>query len=134
MNIDNDSQFGFGDSDGLAHFFLTHRFVHDQYQPVLQTNFGSSFSTFGIGSSAAEAAWAELMRQPKPVRQIPAPLSDWLTLHQRLHDAEYSIIGGTGNIAPDISEVDFSDPEQFYSWLYGHQQMHDYTNNALGIP
>jgi len=133
MNIDLDSQFLFGDTAGLRNFFLVHRFAHSAYQDKLQANFGVSFSTFPLTSGAAETDWEQLMQRGEKVRQIPQALGDWLILHANLHTSEYAAIGGPGNVAPDLSTVDFSDPGQFADWMYAHQQMHDYEAAILGV-
>jgi hypothetical protein len=133
MNIDLDSQFQFGDAAGLRSFFLVHRFVHSAYQDVLQTKFGVSFSTFSLTSDAAEREWEQLMQQGEKSGSIPPALGDWLRLHADLHSGEYAAIGGSGNTAPDLSTVDFSDPAQFADWMYAHQQMHDYEAQQLGV-
>lgn len=131
MSIDLDSQFPFGDEEGLKNFFLVHRFSHESYETKLQTLYGASFLTLGLSSEAAEEAWAALMRDKKGP---PAPeVLDWLQMHAALHTAEYALIGGSGNIPPDLSIVDFSDERQFYDWMQAHQEMHDYTDSQLGV-
>ena len=133
MNIDIDSQFPFGDAVGLRQFLLVHRFVHQSYQDALQAQYGQSFSTFGLNSQSAEQDWIESMEKRRRGSETLS-LSDWLSLHASLHAAEYAVIGGTGNVPPDLSTVDFADPQQFADWMNTHQIMHDYTNQQLGIP
>jgi hypothetical protein len=133
MNIDLDSQFQFGDAAGLKMFMLTHKFVHDQIALFAQAKYGSSFSGYGLMSPFAEAAWEELMKGER-TENIPPALQDWLQLHAILHDEEYALIVGVSSIGqPDLSLVNFSDQQQFYDWMYVHQQLHDIEQGILGF-
>jgi hypothetical protein len=131
MNIDLVSTLDFSDTDGLLHFLNDHRFVHDQESTYLTAQFGGQFPTFGLFSSIAEDNWIQLMR----TRQGPVPraLQDWLQIHASIHNQTYQAIAGEGTVAPDLSVVDFSKPDQFYDWMYVHQQMHDYEQQFLGF-
>lgn len=131
MNLDIASSIDFGDSDGLLHFFNDHRFVHEEESIALTAKYGGVFSTFGLFSSLAEDAWINLMR----TRQGPPPqaLIDWLQVHAFIHDQTYAALAGSGTTAPDLSVVDFSKEDQFYDWMYVHQQMHDYEQQTLGL-
>lgn len=136
MNIDFDSQMIFGDKEGLSSFLLTHRFAHNEIQAFLKVKKGVDFSTFGLTDGAAEDEWAALMKagiDGKKVGKPPEALRDWLQRHAELHIAEYNAILGTGTQAPDLSQVDFSVPSEFYDWMYAHQSMHDYEQQVLGF-
>ena len=131
MNLDLHSQLAFGDSTGLQAFFLLHRFVHEQEARALSDTYGGAFSTFGLSSQVAEGEWASLMRA-EPRQPIPAALSDWLRFHAAIHNITFQTIQ-SGGVAPDLSVTDFSQPTQFYDWMFVHTQMHDYEQQTLGL-
>ena len=131
MNLDAASNFSFGDRAALQQFFMAHRFVHEQEATALTAKYRVPQSTFGVSSSAAEEAWASAMRdQDAEAAKSPA-LTDWLQLHATIHNQTYFLL--TGSDAPDLSTVDFSDPGQFYQWMYAHQTMHDYEQSTLQL-
>jgi len=132
MNLDLASIISHGDKAALQDFFLVHRFVHDSEADAISAQLGIPFPTFGVADSSAEEAWVETMRAEKGQPPPPA-LSNWLALHAQIHQAAYAAIGGTANLAPDLSVADFAAPEQFYDWLYVHQTMHDYEQSSLGV-
>ena len=132
MNLDAASVFSFGDTLALKSFLLLHRFVHTAEATALTAKFVVPCSTFGLGGSLAEEAWGELMSAGER-RPTPPPLKDWLQLHAQLHVQAYTLLGSAPSTAPDLSEVDFSSPEEFYDWMQAHQDMHDYEMAALGL-
>jgi hypothetical protein len=133
VNLDISSTFNFGNTDALRHFMLDHRFVHELESVALKSKFNAQQSTFGLGSSVAEAEWAELMRGDPGHGQAPPALRDWLLLHAEMHVQAYTLLGQSPTFAPDLSVVDFSVPGQFYDWMYAHQQMHDWEQSQLGL-
>lgn len=129
MNLDLAASFNYGDAVGLRDFMLVHRFVHDETAAALAAQKGVSPNTFGVSSSAAEEAWVAAMRDEGEER--PRVLRDWLELHATIHQQTYQAIGQVD--APDLSSVDFSDPQQFSDWMFAHQQAHDYEQLNLGL-
>jgi hypothetical protein len=121
----------FGDAAGLKDFFLVHRFVHDQTAAALAKQVNRSVSTFGLSSSAAEEAWAMLMREGSG--SIPLALTDWLKFHADIHTTTYTLLGQPGTVAPDLSVADFSQAQGFNDWMFVHQQMHDFESSQLGL-
>jgi hypothetical protein len=134
-NIDIVSNMPFNDASGVAQFMLAHYQNHNQIGAALLAQYKQGTSTFGLQSPAAEQAWVDLMRahQRGEQRQTPQPLADWLHLHATLHNAEYTIILPSLTQTYELEDVDFSDPEQFYDWLQGHQQIHDFEQGLLGF-
>jgi hypothetical protein len=132
MNIDLFASTVFGDAQGLASFFLAHRFIHDATAKALTAQFGSAASTFGLSSGTAERAWAELM-QGEAGTPPPDALKDWLKYHADIHSESYTLIAGTGTVAPDLSLADFSQEQGFADWMFVHQQMHDFEYQQLGL-
>ena len=57
-------------------------------------------------------------------------LQAWLQRHQDIHNQMDAILGIAGN---DISDVDFSKPDQVASWIWLHAQEHFQANLKLGI-
>ena len=131
MNLDLASNFDFGNEKALQTFFFDHRVVHEQTSATLTAKHGGAFSTFGISSPIAENQWLEAMKTSQG--PMPDALQDWLRYHAAIHNATYLTIAGSGTVAPDLSVVDFSKADQFYDWLYVHQQMHDFEQSSLGI-
>ena len=131
MNIDLASTFDFGNTDALRTFMAVHRSVHDATSAALSAKYAGSFSTFGLSAGVAEGQWIEIMRTRRG--PMPEALNDWLRYHAQIHNATYARLAGTGTVAPDLSVVDFSKETEFYDWMYVHQQMHDYEQDALGI-
>lgn len=133
MNIDLASQINFADAQGLRDFFLVHQFVHDEEAAALTAQFGVPATTFGVLSPAAEEAWVQLMAAGSPRQPAPLALQDWLRLHAQIHINTYAQLGQNPTTAPDLSLVDFSSPNEFYDWMYVHQQMHDFEQSTLGV-
>lgn len=133
MNIDLASTFEFGNVPALRDFLLVHRFVHDATAKALTAKYQVVASTFGISGESAENEWAALMRSQQRGQPVPAGLQVWLELHAQIHINTYALLGQNPTTAPDLSVVDFSSPEQFYDWLYVHQQMHDFEQSSLGL-
>lgn len=136
MNIDLAANTGFNDRQGLQNFFLVHRFVHDQTASALTARFGIPVTTFGVSGQAALDAWLEAMQKGargEKTGKVPAALQDWLNLHADMHNQSYTLLGQSPTVAPDLSEVDFSSPEEFYDWMQSHQAMHDFEYQELGL-
>jgi hypothetical protein len=131
VNLDLASTFDFGNETALKTFFFDHRVVHEETATALTNTYGGAFSTFGIASPIAEGQWLEAMRSRKGP-MLPA-LQDWLRFHAQIHNTTYMRLAGTGTLAPDLSIVDFSKEDQFYDWIYVHQEMHDFEQDTLGI-
>lgn len=132
MNIDVVSTFDFGNAEALRDFLLVHRFVHEAEAAAFQAQFGVAQGIFGLSGAAAEEAWAAMMQAGERVATPPA-LQDWLQLHATMHVEAYSLLGSSPQTAPDLSQVDFSSPEDFYDWMSAHQEMHDFEQQALGL-
>jgi hypothetical protein len=133
VNIDLAATTGFNDRSGFFNFMLVHRFVHEQAAAAISAKFGVPFSTFGLSSRLAEEAVAELMAQGKPGQRAPAGLQDWLKVHADIHVQSYTLLGQSPTVAPDLSQVDFGSSDQYYDWMYVHQQMHDFEYQQLGL-
>lgn len=56
--------------------------------------------------------------------------SNWLYMHQNIHNLMDSVLGIAGN---DLSDVDFKNPEQLSSWIWLHAQEHYQAAQILGI-
>lgn len=133
MIIDLAATTTFGDDQGMKNFFFVHRFVHDATAQALTARFGVNASSFGIVDSLAEDAWLKLMRDKKPGQKIPNSLLGWLKIHSDMHIATYTLLGQTPTTAPDLSQVDFGSEDQFYDWMFVHQEMHDFEQQSLGL-
>jgi len=131
MNLDIASTLNFGDEGGLRHFFLDHYTVHLQTANALSVKYSAPFSTIGLMDVLSEDAWVGLTTGR--LKQTTPALRDWLILHATIHDTTEQQIVSVGLYAPDLSVVDFSQPGQFYDWMYVHQEMHDYEQQALGL-
>lgn len=133
MIIDLSATTSFGDDSGMKNFFLVHRFIHDQTAAALTAKFNVAASSFGIFDSNADTEWLKLMKDAKAGTTPPPALRNWLQVHADIHVANYVLLGQTPTTAPDLSVVDFGDQEQFYDWMYVHQQMHDFEQASLGL-
>ncbi len=131
MNLDISSTFGFGNVEALRVFWLDHIMAHNQEADALSATFGGSFSTGGLDSQIALDAWERLMTERPGT--IPESMRLWLAWHAVIHNQSYAALASTGTVAPDLSQVDFGQPLQFYDWMYVHQQMHDFEQQQLGI-
>ena len=134
MNLDIFSQIEFGDGHGVRAFMLAHSLIHDEEAVAIAAQFGVSQSTFAMRNGSAEDAWVARMAERGEKGQIPFALQDWLEWHADIHNQTYQIIGGNAGVqAPDLSQVDFGNAEQFYDWMQSHQQMHDFEQQSLGL-
>jgi hypothetical protein len=133
MNIDLASTINFGDIQGLRNFWIVHSFVHLAEATAFTQKYGVPFSSALIDSAGAEDAWTQVTQAGKPGQPVPPVLRDWLQNHAQNHINAYTLLGQSPTDAPDLSQVDFSSPDQFYDWLYVHQQMHDFEQTSLGI-
>ena len=133
MIIDLAATVGFKDLSGMRNFFLVHRFVHDAEAQALTQRYAVPASSFGISDQSAEEVWLNLMQQGKPRQPMPKSLTNWLRNHADIHIANYTLLGQTPTAAPDLSQVDFGSQEEFYDWMYAHQQMHDFEQSSLGL-
>ena len=57
-------------------------------------------------------------------------LENWLFLHQDIHHRLNTLLGVAGN---DLTDVDFSKPEEAASWIWLHAQEHLQQATRLGI-
>jgi hypothetical protein len=133
VNIDLASTINFGDIPGLRNFWIVHTLIHNAEATAITQKYSQPFSSFGIDSAGAEDAWTQLTQAGKPGQPVPPVLRDWLANHAQIHTNTYSLLGQSPTEAPDLSQVDFSSPDQFYDWFYVHQQMHDFEQQQLGI-
>jgi hypothetical protein len=133
MNMDLASTINFGDIPGLRNFWIVHSFVHLAEATAFTQKYHVPFSSALIDSASAEDAWTKLAQSQKPGQPCPPVLRDWLQNHAQNHINAYTLLGQSPTDAPDLSQVDFSSPDQFYDWLYTHQQMHDFEQTSLGI-
>lgn len=133
MNLDIASQIEFGDAEGLRAFALTHRFVHLQTALVFATTNNIVIPSGGLWGQAYEDAWITQMLASIEGENIgiPPPIADWLRQHAQLHQDEYT--GLQIGDAPDLSNVDFGKPSQFYEWMDAHRLIHETVQNILGI-
>lgn len=135
MNIQAQSQIGFGEEEPLRDFFFVHRLVHLQVDGVIVNAGGGSMPNATIDSERALEGWIAQMRRGRDPNMIAEPgaayaLSDWLQLHDNLHQAEYAAL--RLGLAPALSEVDFTQQNQFYDWMYAHSAIHDTLDQATG--
>jgi hypothetical protein len=132
VNIDVFANTRFGDEEGLKTFFLAHRFIHEQTGLALSQKFKVPVNTYGVSDALAQEAWIARM-QSKEGGPIPKALADWLFLHSQMHVNTYILLGQSDTAAPDLSNVDFGNPQQFDDWMSAHQQMHDFEQSQLGL-
>jgi hypothetical protein len=133
MIIDLAASAGFSDQSGMQNFFLVHRFVHDETAAALTAKYNVAQSSFGVTDQIAEREWLKLMADAKPGQPVPPALQIWLQVHNDIHVATYTLLGQTPDGAPDLSLVDFGSEQEFYDWMYDHQQIHDWEQQSLGI-
>jgi hypothetical protein len=57
-------------------------------------------------------------------------LETWLSVHQETHNQVNQVLGIRGN---DLSDVDFSNPQQLASWIWLHAQEHVQASDRLGL-
>jgi hypothetical protein len=130
VRIDLSATMNFGDNDALQHFFLDHRLIHEQEARAITTRTGQVHSTFGVFDALAEESWLAL--NSRQTREPSRPLLNWLILHSSVHQNLVAALAGA-DIQTDLSIVDFSDADQFYDWMYVHQQYHDFEQQQLGL-
>jgi hypothetical protein len=133
MNIDIFSQVDFGDAEGLRGFFLAHRFTHAQTALALAVAGSGVTPGGGLWGQLYEDSWIEQMRatlREEPI-EVPPAVRDWLNQHAQLHQDEYSALS-IGDV-PDLSNVNFGSPSQFYDWMDAHRQVHDIVAGVLRI-
>jgi hypothetical protein len=133
MIIDLAATTGFSDQSGMRNFFLVHRFVHHQTAAALTAKYHVAASSFGITDENSEKEWLALMQKAKPGQMPGMALRNWLTVHNAIHVANYVLLGQTPTGAPDLSQVDFGSQDQFFSWMYDHQLVHDFEQSSLGL-
>ena len=100
----------FDDEDSMKYFRLQNSLSH--------SNIAKSFKRSGL-----------------PIESYPLNTvgdeKDWLLVHNEVHQQEIVNLGITEQV--DLSEVDFSNQEQFYEWMQRHALLHQYVENALGL-
>ena len=132
MNIDAVSNMRYGDITGLRDFFLVHWMVHLEIDAALVKKGSASLPNAALDSEAALSAWVGAMTSGKnPTDDDFIAIMDWLQLHANLHDMEYSALG-YGD-APDFSELDLTNSNEFYTWMFAHAAVHDLLGQALSI-
>lgn len=135
MNIQPQSQISYGDEEGLRDFFFVHRLVHLQVDTAIVQAGGGSVPNSTIDSERGLDGWIAQMRKgADPSHEVSDAesyaLTDWLQLHDNLHQAEYVALQ-LGQ-APNLSTVDFSKANEFYDWMYAHSAVHDTLNQVTG--
>lgn len=134
MNIDLYGLFEFGDEDGVKQFVFAHRFTHDFEAQALQAQFGANIDTYGLDGNEIVDPWIDLMRGQGKEDGQPRVIADWLEVHNENHQLMLSYLGSTGTVSDtDLSQVDFSDPDQMAQWLTLHQYLHEFEQQALGL-
>lgn len=134
MNMDLYGLFEYGDEDGVKVFVLAHRFAHEAEAAAINAQFGSNIDTFSIGNNDIVEPWIAIMRGD--IDRMPESLSEWLELHNENHqDMLEILVGGILSTvsSTDLSQVDFSDPDQLFQWLTTHQQIHAAEQQILGL-
>ena len=102
------------DARSLAHFAFINRMSHQSIAAAIftQTN-GANI--------------------PLPVLD-PIPLGNalrtWLVQHQQTHNQQNAILGILGN---DLTDVDFTKPEQVSAWIKLHADEHTQAHNILSL-
>lgn len=66
-----------------------------------------------------------------PIQTMSEDKSVWLAAHQRMHQAIWTAIGGSN--ATDLSDLDWENDGQLYSWLDLHRAIHLSVHDTLGV-
>jgi hypothetical protein len=131
VNLNIASTMNFGDDNALRHFFLDHYMVHLDTARAVSAKQGTAYGTIGLQDTLAEDAWIALMREETQV--TADALHNWLILHNSIHQGTDAVITPGGLDAPDLSVVNFAKQDQFYDWMYVHQELHNFEQQALGL-
>lgn len=130
--LDIASMMPYANGEALRDFALTHRLAHDAIASAVAAQFSVATPNFDVADERAHQEWELLMLHAEGAPTTPSQaLKDWLTVHQRLHQAEYGAAGLSE--LPDLSTVNFHDRGQFYQWMQDHQAIHDAIESSLGI-
>ena len=136
MNLQIQSDMAYGDEEALGDFLLVHRLVHLACDAVITAATNASMPNSVLDNDRARQQWTELMRfgvDPRGYAEVPSSeaLQDWLYWHDNLHKAEYAFLNL--GLAPDLTDVRFNDPRQFYDWMFLHSSVHDTLSKATGV-
>ena len=123
-----ESQMPFNSPEALAHWFQSHAASHDSYVPKLSNTYKISPPSVDLLDQGSLQDWAMAMADPQKSKMTPR-LMTWLRIHEQLHSAELSVLQGTVELG--LSTVDFRSQDEFYGWVYDHQQLHDFEDTIL---
>jgi hypothetical protein len=109
-------QVAFGDAAGFGIWRLEHAYEHTQFvqllaarsPPLLLSDY--PFFDWFVGNKGFQTTW--------------------LDTHQRVHDFLRQVTGVGG---PDLDDVDFDEPQQWYDWHGAHATEHANLRAAFGI-
>ncbi len=110
MNLTPYADTQHGDEAGFLEFLGAHEMAHEAIALAL-------------------GAKGKVVARP-PLTDDPRVSPSWLLAHQELHRAEASALG-TG--MPDMSSVDWNNPDDFSDWMKLHADVHAAENAALNI-
>ena len=109
------------------------------------TSGGSGYSpsdsltvTFTGGGTGSGAAANAVLANPVILNEYPIMrmdwqkhnLQEWLDSHEKWHEDVRPFANVTG---VDLSIVDFSKPDDWYSWIDEHNQEHQFLDTAFGV-
>lgn len=102
----------FSDQAGMSQFSFANNDQHTQIIEAIARRFNVALPTYILDPIPANAP------------------SNWLYTHQAVHNDMNGVLGIAGN---DLSDVDFTDPQQVASWVWLHAQEHYQAAQILGI-
>lgn len=100
------------DENSLAEFSFTNADEHTKIARAVLTNYAVTLPLFVLD---------------------PVPLFDmgaWLYQHQQAHNQQNSVLGIAGN---DLTDVDFTSPDQIANWIQLHVAEHIQAANILRL-
>ena len=114
MDITPSSEFEYENEDAWHDFLLLNSLSHSNYNGALALT-GVEIPSFPISS----------------VDKTKEALDDWLQNHNFEHQRLSDALGITD--APDLSDVNLHDKDQFYNWLQLHAQQHQLIDAVLNV-
>lgn len=109
------NQIAFGDKAGLGLWLIGHYRQHVRYNSVLAAK-----TPPVIIDEFPILNWGESEREIK----------DWLNSHENWHQLIRQFANVTG---ADLSALDTSNPDQWYSWMDVHNNEHALIDSAFGV-
>lgn len=103
----------FNDIKGMQQFSFSNADLHTRQNAAILAQYGVDLSSYVLDPIPLETA-----------------LPNWLQTHQEIHNQVNQVLGIAGN---DLTDVDFSKPDQVSSWIWLHAQEHLQASNKLGL-